>query len=799
MLNKLKFLFLLILALHIAVLAQFAGGSGTEEDPWLIRTASNLDSIRYYLGTDYADKYFLQTENIDLGVAPWNVGEGWEPIGNDSTAFDGNYDGNGFQISNLTINRPEQDFIGLFGFCDWSMVQNIKLINISITGRNSVGGLVGYGYATSNENCHTTGEISGVSNVGGIIGTADWYLVLNCYTTSDVSGTDNIGGILGKSTDMPYFDTIVKSYSIGTVTGDDNVGGLIGNDENADTRFCYWNTETSGQNSSAGGEGRRTDEMTYDYSSDTYEYWNFDNIWTEDLENTNNGYPFLQSDISGLCPTAPSNLIADTQNGVFSVDLSWTNPDTLINGDLLTDLDTVYLYRDFDIIKIYTNPTAGEFISITDTVLVNGEYTYKVVGENSNGLGICARLVTPLGELFAGGTGTELDPYLVSTADELNNIRYFTGKNSVYFLQTANIDLGVIPWNEEKGWIPIGHYESEFTGNYNGGEYFSISNITINDSTANYASLFGAIRNANINNVQLENVNIVGYLGCGALIGNSFTSNISNCSSTGIVTGLEEVGGLLGVSVDTSILNCYSQADVYGTEYLGGLIGHMVEFMGSDSGRVANSYATGSVEGESKVGGLIGIMGSPITNCYSTGSVVGNSEMGGLVGSGYSTATNCYWDIESSGQTTSARGLGRTTADMTPPYSDSTYVDWDFENTWSIGYPTKGDYPILKRQTYVSIDDSKILPQNCVLYQNFPNPFNPTTKISYMIPNGYNDNVKLQIFNTKGELVKTLVNKKQNSGRYSVEFNATDLNSGMYFYSLKTLNSTTTKKMILLK
>ncbi|MCK4978795.1 MAG: T9SS type A sorting domain-containing protein, partial [Candidatus Delongbacteria bacterium] len=764
-------------------------------DPYQVSTPEQLSNVRDFRGSS-----FIQTSNIDLGVAPWNVGEGWEPIGNDSIEFTGSYDGNNFNINNLTINRPEQDFIGLFGYCNDLKLSNIELVSIDITGKNSVGGLVGYCYGNHNTNCQITGMINGESEVGGIIGTGINYCInMSCYANVNVTATSKVGGFVGSSVGDVY-TFIYKSYSIGSLSGDENVGGLIGYSENPSARFCYWNTETSGQATSSGGEGRTTDEMTYAYSSDTYEYWDFNDIWAEDLENVNNGYPFLQSKISGLSPSAPTNLTTNTQNGEFAVELTWNNPDTLINGDLLTDLTTIYVYRNFELIHTDDSPTAGEFNTLLDTVSHTGKFTYKIVGENTQGFGITARIEQPVGNLFAGGTGTELDPYLVSSAEHLNNIRYFTEEDSTYYLQTDNIDLGVSPWNEDKGWIPIGHDESEFRGNFEGGDFLMISNLTIDDSTANYASLFGAIRNANINNVQLENVNIVGYLACGALIGHSFTSYISNCSSTGIVTGLEEIGGLVGATVETSVFSCFSEANIFGKEYIGGLIGYVVDIMGSDSNKVVNCYARGNIVGESRVGGLIGITDLPVISCYSTGSVTGSSDVGGLIGRAAATATNCYWDIESSGQTTSARGEGRTTDDMTPPYSDSTYVDWDFENIWSIGYPTKGYYPILKWQIDSSIEENESsLPNNFTLEQNYPNPFNPSTRISYTVPSGYYDNVKLEIFNTKGELVKTLVNKKQNAGKYSIDFNASNLNSGMYFYTLKTLNSATTKKMILLK
>ncbi|HQY21147.1 MAG TPA: CotH kinase family protein [Ignavibacteria bacterium] len=83
------------------------------------------------------------------------------------------------------------------------------------------------------------------------------------------------------------------------------------------------------------------------------------------------------------------------------------------------------------------------------------------------------------------------------------------------------------------------------------------------------------------------------------------------------------------------------------------------------------------------------------------------------------------------------------------------------------------------------------------LYQNFPNPFNPNTIISYQI--SVNNDVSLKVYDVLGNEVATLVNEKQTAGNYSVEFKGADLSSGLYFYILKTPNQSVTKKMLLVK
>ena len=93
--------------------------------------------------------------------------------------------------------------------------------------------------------------------------------------------------------------------------------------------------------------------------------------------------------------------------------------------------------------------------------------------------------------------------------------------------------------------------------------------------------------------------------------------------------------------------------------------------------------------------------------------------------------------------------------------------------------------------------EKEILPSKYSLSQNYPNPFNPNTTIKYSIPNA--SKVRLTLFNLLGEEVTTLVNEEKIPGNYSVEFNASALTSGVYFYQLKAGEFMSVKKMMLLK
>ena len=98
--------------------------------------------------------------------------------------------------------------------------------------------------------------------------------------------------------------------------------------------------------------------------------------------------------------------------------------------------------------------------------------------------------------------------------------------------------------------------------------------------------------------------------------------------------------------------------------------------------------------------------------------------------------------------------------------------------------------------------DSEIIPEKYSLSQNYPNPFNPSTVISYTLPSsvkGEMSNVKLVVYDVLGREVATLVNKEQQAGRYEVQFDASNLTSGIYFYKLQSGGFLKTMKMLLLR
>jgi len=271
--------------------ALFSQGDGTPTNPFIIFTAQQLDSVRNNLSACYK-----LGNNIDLisylaaNGAGYNNGAGWNPIGFSVGSFSGSFDGAGYKITGLWINRFTKDDVGLFGFIANGSVQNLVVEiannNGGITGHDLVGGLSG-GMAGSNiTNCciNGAGGINGNENVGGMVGEAGWNgntiansystivingsecvggltgllngdgnIIANCYASSAVNGNQDVGGVVGRIN----ISTIANCYAMGSVNGSDiDVGGVAGGVSTGGKVFtCYSSGKVNGNNYVGGVAG----------------------------------------------------------------------------------------------------------------------------------------------------------------------------------------------------------------------------------------------------------------------------------------------------------------------------------------------------------------------------------------------------------------------------------------------------------------------------------------------------------------------------------------------------------------
>ncbi len=245
--------------------ATYSGGDGSDNDPYQIANANDLIKLSNH--SEDWDKHFILTADITFdaneksvdwdGDGTTNNGSNWDadsddqkgfsPIGHVDDNFTGNFNGQKHKISNLYINRPHKDYIGLFGSTDDATIENIGIVDCNITGANNVSGLVGVNDNSSMvSDSYSTGGVSGNNIVGGLVGVNDnSSMVSNSYSTCEVSGDNTVGGLVGQNFSS---STISNSYFTGTVSSVHNyVGGLVGQNYRSSTvRNSYSTGEVSG-------------------------------------------------------------------------------------------------------------------------------------------------------------------------------------------------------------------------------------------------------------------------------------------------------------------------------------------------------------------------------------------------------------------------------------------------------------------------------------------------------------------------------------------------------------------------
>ena len=185
----------------------------------LTRSLDFMDDTSYRLASN---KAIYTVANSD--------DEGWQPVGSSSDTFKAMFNGNGYTISNLMINRSGSDSngVGLFGYTGTEAeIVNLGLLGVSTTGTSSVGSLVGENGGTVANN-YATGSVFGMSGVGGLVGSNRLGTVINSYATADVSGSSMVGGLVGLNDSA---GSIINSYAIGAVAGSVMTEGVAGSNQ----------------------------------------------------------------------------------------------------------------------------------------------------------------------------------------------------------------------------------------------------------------------------------------------------------------------------------------------------------------------------------------------------------------------------------------------------------------------------------------------------------------------------------------------------------------------------------------
>ncbi len=570
---------------------------------------------------------------------------------------------------------------------------------------SEVGGLVGTNSGTIS-NSYATGsvmdDISGFysySDIGGLVGYSSGS-ISNSYATGSATNSgdfNNAGGLVGSNS-----GTISNSYATGSVTnsGDSSdIGGLLGhNSGGAIISNGYWDTQTSGQTSSAAGTGKNTIEM---HQQITFEGWDFNCTWTinegsdyphlthadcgnrtvlvstctelqtavavidvsiilaqdidcSDTVNWNNGAGFLPG--TGLTVTGAFN-----GNGYLIISLVINRPDT--NGiGLFSSIGPLALITSVNLVRssISGNSHLGGLAGRSSGSITNCTTTGSVMssGSNSNAVGglagyssgVITNCTTTISVMSSGSNSNAVGGLVGRNLGTISNCTatgsvMSSGSNSNTIGGLAGYNDGIITNSYATGSVISSGSDSSDIGGlvgYNRGK--SVTSCTATGSVMSSGSNSNAVG---------------GLVGCNA-------ASISSSHSTGNVTGSGSYfGGLVGLNSRTTVraatINAsYSTGNINGKKSVGGLVGSNGSPSFNDGSTITNSYATGNVSGDSFVGGLAGSnpgSSNTIIASYATGHVSGTEYIGGLVGNNKGVVSNSHSTATTAASGKSAGGL----------------------------------------------------------------------------------------------------------------------------------------------
>ncbi len=240
--------------------------------------------------------------------------------------------------------------------------------------------------------------------------------------------------------------------------------------------------------------------------------------------------------------------------------------------------------------------------------------------------------------MFAAGTGTGADPYMVYDVHDLQNM---SNDLAAHYALANDIDARVTrEWNPWLGFEPVGDIDNSFTGTLDGRNH-TITGLYIQRLREVNIGLFGYIgAGGEVRNVGVVDGEVRGFSNVGGLVGYN-TGTVSNSYAMGNVSGGSSVGGLVGYNTGM-VSNSYATGNVSGDGFVAGLVGW------NRGGTVSNSYASGTVSGASSVGGLMGgNWYGTVSDSYATGNVSGHRNVGGLVGNNGGTVSNSFYNIDS--------------------------------------------------------------------------------------------------------------------------------------------------------
>ncbi len=474
-----------------------------------------------------------------------------------------------------------------------------------------VGGLVGFSVSAAISNSYATGSVSGGTAVGGLVGlnTNSGATISNSYATGSVAGSTYVGGLVGEMVQ----GSVLYSYSTGAVSGSSHVGGLVGYgvgtgapNSNSTVTDSYWDTDTSGQSTSAQTSGTGGGAVVVS---------SLGGLTTAQMQTATNfvGFNFTAN------PGTPGN--------------NWVMIDTdgTLNNNMGTAAGATFPMLASEYSTIVTNAHQLQLMAMN----LAASYT---LGQNIDASASALAVTTGSSDIWStsGGfipIGSQANAFTGAT---FNGLGYSISGLTINLPATDNVGL----FGLATGLIEnVGLLGGSVTGHNNVGGLVGYNLGTVNNSYATGSvsgnSYVGGL--VGFNDTAISNSyaagSVSGVSNVGGLVGINDYATINNSYATGPVHGTGgNVGGLVGYGNYGSVTNSHATGTVTGTTAVGGLVGF--NYGGANGGMIDNSYATGHVSGTSgDVGGLVGYADfGAITNSYATASVTGVGNVGGLVG-----------------------------------------------------------------------------------------------------------------------------------------------------------------------
>jgi len=626
-------------------------------------TINTLAELRWLSETVEAwDENWTLTADIDASETYlWNVvaGDslGFSPIGDrpsdgprQQISFKGSFDGNGFTISGLNINRVGESYIGLFGYAYSATIKNIRLENCRISGEDNVGSLLGYNFRGGFvDNCHTYGHVSGERNVGGLVGhNLDYSIVSNCSSTCSVFGVLRVGGLIGYNyrhaevyrnftsgkvdSENGYnggliginerYSVVKGNYSADTVLGHFNVGGLIGLNIRSEVSENYSSSIVNGYSSVGGliGEnvGPASINNCFSCGEVTSSYGSVGGIvgTNRDRGDVYNCYSNTRTDGNSVAGIIHNNLGSSTVRNCY--------------------YDTTSIRVNIGIVVDENNQTT--------VGLSTNDFSYSENFNNWNFSDIWEIAVIP--ELDGNNRPYlrwQLYDFQISVVSNIPHAGIIQGES--YYNKGDEVLLKVIP---KEGYEFIAWTLDSDTVSYSN----PFSFIFLSDSSQKYVAHFreafafsGGDGTAE-HPYQIETLQQLGYLSNVTSLWNKHFILVNDIDAAETDTWNDFNGSPLGFSPIGDRENDGSRQQVEFSGFFNGnghtISGVFINRSGENNVGLfgCNENATvkqlglidSDFSGKDNVGSLVGVNSGEIRNCFSTGSIKGNSYIGGLIG-----------------------------------------------------------------------------------------------------------------------------------------------------------------------